>query len=129
MNILQSGICNIILADGTDSTQKYSKALMNTILVMGTVLAVLIFIAILVYLIKFIPAITKQNKSNETTFLPVIQANTISAIYKEEELVNDSELVAVITAAIMASMGVDAPVDGLFVKSIKRANVKRWQNA
>ena len=138
MNILQSGICTIILTASTETASmgKYSKALLNTVLGMGTVFTVLIFIAILIYLIKFIPMIvdkfTNQNKQNETNSLPEYQATAKNTVFKEEvlvELVNDSELVAVITAAIMASMGVDAPADGLFVKSIRRANTKKWQNA
>jgi len=132
MNILQSGICNIILTAGTSTKTMgtFSKALLNTVVGMGTVFVVLIFIAIIIGLIKYIPMIvdkfTDKQNSNETTFLPINQANIN---VNEEELVDDLELVAVITAAIMASMGIDAPADGLFVKSIRRANVKRWQNA
>lgn len=139
MNILQLGICNVILTAGTetDTMGKFSKALLNTVVGMGTVFAVLIFIAILIYLIKFIPALvdmfTKQDSSNDDASFAVDQSTTQYGVSRDEalveELVDDSELVAVITAAIMASMGIDAPADGLFVKSIKRANVKKWQNA
>lgn len=139
MNLLQSG-CNIILAASTqaDSMNKYSKALLNTALGLIIVFAVLIFISILIYLIRFIPIIidnfTNKNKSNETTFLQDnSQVNAQFTVIEEEvleiELVDNSELVAVITAAIMASMGNDAPADGLFVRSIRRTNGKRWQNA
>lgn len=48
---------------------------------------------------------------------------------EEEELVNDNELVAVITAAIYASMGDAVPADGFVVRSIRRANSKKWINA
>ena len=139
MNILQLGICNVILTAGTEteSMGKFSKALLNTVVGMGTVFGVLIFISIIIYSFKFIPLIvdkfSKQNKPNTADTFVVNQANAQLVVNEEEniaeELVNDSELVAVITAAIMASMGIDAPADGLFVKSIKRANAKKWQNA
>ena len=96
----------------------------------GIVFIALVLIANLICLSKFIPMIANQNKLNGTTSLPVNHSNNAEYVEKlSDELVNDSELVAVITAAIMASMGVDAPEDGLVVKSIKRANVKRWQSA
>ena len=46
----------------------------------------------------------------------------------EENLVDDQELVAVITAAIMASMGENTPADGLVVRSIRKVNKKKWAN-
>jgi predicted house-cleaning noncanonical NTP pyrophosphatase (MazG superfamily) len=44
-----------------------------------------------------------------------------------EELSDDLELVAVITAAIAASEGTSA--DGLVVRSIKRARNSQWKKA
>ena len=46
----------------------------------------------------------------------------------EEDLTDDLELVAVIAAAIAASEGA-ATTDGFVVRSIKRANTRKWQNA
>ena len=46
---------------------------------------------------------------------------------EEEELTDDLELVAVITAAIAASENTSA--DGLVVRSIKRAPVSKWKRA
>lgn len=43
------------------------------------------------------------------------------------EEIDDKELVAVITAAIMASLGEEAPKDGLVVKSIHKVNKQSWQ--
>ena len=48
-------------------------------------------------------------------------------VEKEENLTDDLELVAVITAAIAASEGTSA--DGLYVRSIKRVNKSKWQRA
>ena len=46
---------------------------------------------------------------------------------EEEELADDLELVAVITAAIAASE--NTPADGLVVRSIKRAPASKWKRA
>jgi len=48
---------------------------------------------------------------------------------EEEELNEDFELVAVITAAIYASMGEVVPADGFIVRSIRKVNSKRRMNA
>lgn len=55
----------------------------------------------------------------------------ITSISEKEnsELMNDQELVAVITAAIMASMGSDASNEGLIVRSIKRKSTNQWNKA
>ena len=49
----------------------------------------------------------------------------MAVIAAEENLVNDLELVAVITAAISAYT--DTPADGLVVRSIKRKPKSRWK--
>jgi hypothetical protein len=46
---------------------------------------------------------------------------------EEEELVDDLELVAVITAAIAAAT--NSSTDGLVVRSIKRAPAAKWKRA
>ena len=46
----------------------------------------------------------------------------------EENLTDDLELVAVIAAAIAASEGA-ASTDGFVVRSIRKSNAKKWQNA
>lgn len=54
--------------------------------------------------------------------------NTFDQITQREELSGDLELVAVITAAIAASL--NTSTDGFVVRSIKRAKAtNRWQKA
>jgi hypothetical protein len=48
-------------------------------------------------------------------------------VEEEEELVDDLELVAVITAAIAAAT--NSSTDGLVVRSIKRAPAAKWKRA
>ncbi len=48
-------------------------------------------------------------------------------VAEEEELADDTELVAVIAAAIAAYEGTST--DGFQVRSIKRASTRKWKNA
>ncbi|MBS6645580.1 MAG: OadG family protein [Clostridiaceae bacterium] len=105
------------------------KAGMNTLMGMGTVFIVLIFISLLIGCFKFINAFEqkmKQNAQKESAAVPApipVQADPV----EEEELVDDLELVAVITAAIAASANTSA--DGLVVRSIRRAPSAKWKKA
>lgn len=107
--------------------QKVVKALLNTVMGMSVVFAVLILISFIISLLKYVPGLL--DRKNKQQNLVVEKDSTIPLeSYEEEELVDDTELVAVITAAIMASMGEEAPADGLVVRSIRRVN-KKWKNA
>ena len=96
-------------------------ALLNIVIGMGIVFCVLILISFLIFLFGYIPKIFggKADKKIDGTPVAVVQEMPVEdASY--EELIEDTELVAVITAAIMASMGEEAPADGLVVRSIRR---------
>lgn len=102
----------------------FKKAALNTLIGMGTVFAVLIFISFIISRFKYIPMIQEKfsKKSVAQEGLPV--ANTEIETSDEEELVDDGELVAVITAAIYASMASEGKAiskDGLVVRSIRRS--------
>lgn len=118
---------NVVYTTG----EKMQKAVLNTLMGMGTVFAVLILISLIIGLFNYIPKIqekfTKQEAPNEIKSQAV--NNTIAQIVeKEEELTDDLELVAVISAAIAASEGA-VSADGFVVRSIKRANTNKWKNA
>lgn len=96
------------------------KALLNTVMGMGTVFIVLIFIAFIISLFKYINRPAKKTETKETA-APV--NNVVTQIEEAEELSDDSELVAVITAAIAAYEGASGVSNsGFRVRSIKRAN-------
>ncbi len=101
------------------------KAGMNTLIGMGTVFIVLIFMSFVIGAFGFIPKLlNKQNKTVETveekkTEIPVVEA--------AEDVTDDLELVAVITAAIAAAEGTSA--DGVVIRSIKRAENAKWKRA
>ena len=99
------------------------KAGLNTILGMGTVFAVLIFMSWIISLLKYIPAILDKFKKKEHQNAPVISQVTqsVSAV---EEYVDDTELIAVIAAAIAATEGTST--DDFVVRSIKRRKSNKW---
>lgn len=91
--------------------QIMGKAGLNTVMSMAIVFCVLIFISLLISCFKFIP-----NGSNKKTEEVVAEA---PAAVVEENLTDDLELVAVITAAIAAASETES-ADGLVVRSIVR---------
>ena len=101
------------------------KAGMNTILGMGTVFLVLIFLAFVISLLKYIPMLqekfTKKTEKNKT---PVKEVPKAEVPVVEEELTDDEELVAVITAAIAAAD--ESVSDGFVVRSIRRIKSNKW---
>lgn len=106
---------------GTDLLKRLTSDPLNLLLALGIVLVVLILLIQLIYVFKVLPnkqssAVTNRKKKSNSV------DKVISQITEQEEqaLVNDTELVAVIMAAIKASIGTEAPVDGLIVRSIRK---------
>lgn len=105
------------------------KAGLNTVLGMGTVFIVLIFISLIISLFKYIPALEdalknrgkKPEKEQETV---VVEADTNTASAQAEDVTDDTELVAVIAAAIAAYEGTST--DGFVVRSIRRRPSNKW---
>ena len=104
------------------------QAGMNTLLGMGTVFVVLIFISFIISLFKYLPKLfekkSKEEKAEKEKSAPVIPAPIPSFVpVGGENLAGDEELVAVITAAIYAAeaaKGNTNSKDKLIVRSIKR---------
>lgn len=126
---------------------KMKAAGTNTLIGMATVFAVLIFISFIIYLLRFVPALfdkearkaKKEAKkaaventeadSTETVSEPKAPAGQIVDIVKTEtgeSVMNDSELVAVITAAVAAASAGQSTYttypskDTLVTRSIRR---------
>lgn len=111
--------------------EKMEKAALNTLLGMGTVFSVLVLIMLIIMAFGIIPKIEKSiadKKAKNVVKSDKAIDNTIAQIVEKEELSDDTELVAVIAAAIAASEGA-ATTDGFVVRSIKRANTSKWQRA
>lgn len=124
-----------IMTQAVVSTQ-YSRAElmqragMNTLMGMGVVFLVLIFISFIISLFKHMPGSgakqQKKQKQETRTAAPAAPLPTPAAtVTASENLMNDQELVAVITAAILAANGSASSrvsSDKLVVRSIKRAS-------
>ncbi|WP_313132171.1 OadG family protein [Anaerocolumna sp.] len=131
---LQQGM-NIVLAANASTSNMglLSKALLNTVIGMGIVFVVLIFISYIISLLKYIPKLiekfTNSGNSNniEIEKEPAIDYETSLETGDSVDIsvTDNAELVAVITAAIMASMGNEVPNDGLIVRSIRKINRSR----
>lgn len=104
-------------------SDKMTKAGINTIMSITIVFVVLIFISVIISLMKFIPKILGLEKKESVEIAKEVREE--SSV--EEDVTDDTELVAVITAAIMASMGDEAPADGLVISSIKRRTASKWK--
>jgi sodium pump decarboxylase gamma subunit len=112
--------------------ENMSRAALNTLLGMGTVFVVLVFLSLLISCFKFISIAEQKIKAKNTPVQASAQAPVSVAApevpaAEEEELVDDLELVAVITAAIAAAT--NSSTDGLVVRSIKRAPAAKWKRA
>ena len=109
--------------------EKMAKAGLNTLMGMGTVFVVLILIYGIISLFNFIPKIAAAFSKKDAQPAPTSVDNAITQIVESEELTDDLELVAVISAAIAAYEG-SASTDGYVVRSIRRAsNGSKWQKA
>lgn len=114
-----------------------SKAGQNTAIGMVTVFCVLIFISFIISLLKFVPMIFDPSKKDKKAAAEAlkeakpevkkeeVKASPAPAASESEDLVNDEELVAVITAALYAAFE-DTKIpnavskDTLIVRSIRK---------
>ena len=93
---------------------------------LGIVFAILILIIQLIYVIYSTSGKNKsgeEKQSNKSAYVDHVITQIVQR--EEKELMDDYELVAVITAAIYASMGSEVPADGLIVRSIRKLNTRR----
>ena len=95
------------------------RAGLNTLMGLGTVFIMLIFLSFIIYLFKFVPMFfggKKEEKKEAPAPAPVVVAPV-------QEETDDTELIAVISAAIAASEGTST--DGFVVRSIRKVNRKK----
>ncbi len=126
------------LADGKDKTLavKMKDAALNTFIGVSSVFIVLIIIAYLISLFKYIPRITKYFEDKKIAKTIKIDADKL-LLNKTDVSVNDNsielnqkdiykelELIAVITAAIKEFSEVTGETDEFIVRSIRKVNQK-----
>lgn len=107
------------------------QAGLNTLMGLGVVFVVLIFLTFVIGQLHWIPDMFNKKEKEQEAAKAAAPAPAAPApapaVEEEEELVDDLELVAVITAAIAASE--QTSTDGFVVRSIKKANRRKWLNA
>ena len=106
------------------------EGLVNTALGMGTVFIVLILISFIIYLFKFIPMLLGGNKDKKAEEKKAASAAGAARVPDSKpsaakvQPADDSQLIAVIAAAVAAQMeektGIPVAADGLFIRSIKK---------
>mgnify|MGYP004535239241 CR=1 FL=1 len=94
------------------------RAVMNTIMGIAIVFIVLIFLSFLIYLFRFIPNPEVKKKAQAAAPVPAPVAAPV-----EVAEADDTELIAVIAAAIAAAEG--TTTDGFVVRSIRKINRKK----
>lgn len=106
--------------------EKMTNAALNTLLGMGTVFAVLLLICFIISSFTLISKFEKKEKKSETE---KSVDNTIAQIIEAEEA-DDTELIAVISAAIAAYEAANGgSSDGVVIRSVRKVNRNKWQNA
>ena len=119
-----------LLAATEEVVTSIPEALVNTVIGMGTVFVVLILISFIIYLLKFVPSLLDRSKKEEIVVRSENAAPSAPAAKPAEKPApvvsgntDDTQLVAVITAAITAAMeqeGTPVAADGLVIRSIKK---------
>lgn len=115
---------SILAEKDTTLGESMEKAGLNTLMGMGTVFAILILISFLISLFKYINIWEERFKNRNS-----LQEEVVIVPSKEEmsnssmEVVDDLEIVAVISATIAAATNTSS--DDFVVRSIKRRTTKR----
>ncbi len=106
--------------------EKLEQAALNTLMGMGTVFVILILISLIISCFKFINK-WEESRKKAAQPAPAPAPEAVPVVEEEEDLSDDMELVAVITAAIAASE--NTSTDGLVVRSIRRAKTSKWKRS
>lgn len=126
-------VCLAAASASTDGGGSFTKALLNTAMGIIIVFIVLFVISGIISMFRYINK-WEMSRAKKTEVSAAVESTTASDDYAvvEEELSDDLELIAVITAAIEAyeaSKGNEVPANGLVVRSIRRINREQWQSA
>ena len=128
LSIFSLTACGASDASGLTLKEIFMKALINTLLGMGTVFIVLILISLIISCFTLISKLQNRSEAKKKAAVEEVKPAVVETIPDEaEEYVDDNELIAVIAAAIAAAEGTS--VDGFRVRSIKRSKNNAWKRA
>lgn len=100
------------------------KAALNTLIGMGSVFAVLILLAFIISLFKYVSVFENRGKAKKDV---AEKAAAPAPAPAAPAPADDLQLIAVVTAAIAAAEGTST--DGFVVRSIKRRSNNKWKKA
>ena len=103
------------------------KAALNTLIGMGSVFAVLILLAFIISLIKYVSVFENRGKAKKDVAEKAATPAPAPVAPAAPAPADDLQLIAVITAAIAAAEGTST--DGFVVRSIKRRSNNKWKKA
>lgn len=103
------------------------KAALNTLIGMGSVFAVLILLAFIISLFKYVSVFENRGKAKKDVAEKAATPAPAPVEPAAPAPADDLQLIAVITAAIAAAEGTST--DGFVVRSIKRRSNNKWKKA
>ena len=103
------------------------KAALNTLIGMGSVFAVLILLAFIISLFKYVSVFENRGKAKKDAAKKAAAPAPAPVAPAAPAPTDDLQLIAVITAAIAAAEGTST--DGFVVRSIKRRSNNKWKKA
>lgn len=116
-------VLSILVEKENTIGEKMGRAGLNTLMGLGTVFTILIFITFIISMFKYIRKWEERGKNkNGNLKMEVENMHPMVEVEVLEEVVDDLELVAVISAAIASAT--NTSVDSFVVRSIKRRNKK-----
>ena len=103
------------------------KAALNTLIGMGSVFVVLILLAFIISLFKYVSVFENRGKAKKDVAEKAAAPAPAPVAPAAPAPADDLQLIAVITAAIAAAEGTST--DGFVVRSIKRRSNNKWKKA
>ena len=128
----QTGAPDLAVNPKYTTSELMTKAGLNTLLGMGVTFSILILISLIISCFTIIGKIQNRAKKPEENIAAVSVDNAVRQIVETEESSDDDELIAVISAAIAAyesETGVAVAADGVVIRSVRKINKRKWQNA
>lgn len=107
--------------------QSLQRAGLNTMMGVGIVFVVLVFLSFVISLFRFIGAASDKSMVSNEAPKPIPPAPVQAPAAPAAAETDDTELIAVIAAAIAAAE--NTTTDSFVVRSIRKVNKTKWRNA
>lgn len=113
-----------LVSENISTSEALKDAALNTLMGICIVVVMLTLISFIISLFKYIPKLQDKfsKKKKKDIYIERTEEKVVEQIIEKEELSDDTELVAVITAAICAATG--ASGDSFVVRSIRKSRFR-----